>query len=181
MTDLNDLLLRSANQDQLAFKKLYEATSPKLFGVLVGMLKNEALAEDILQDSYLKIWENAGRYTESKSGAMTWMRTIASNTARDKLRALKVRHYQDECSDFVENIEAEQATPEHQFAINTELAWIVEGMKKLNPLQRECLILSCYHGYSHSELADKLGQPLGTIKTWIRLAKSELAPPLAMS
>jgi len=89
MIDLNDLLTRSADKDQVAFKALYDATSPRLFSVLMGMLKNESLAEDILQDSFLKIWEKAETFKASKSNGMTWMRTITTNTARDKLRALK--------------------------------------------------------------------------------------------
>ena len=175
MTDLNDLLLRSAKQDQKAFKELYDLTSPKLFGVLVGIMKNESLAEDALQDAFLKVWQKASTYQESKSGAMTWMRTIASNTARDKLRALKVRHYQDECGDYVENLEGDVATPETQHATTTEMAKLLEAIKDLKPLHQECLILSCYHGYSHSELANKMNQPLGTVKTWIRVAKEQVA------
>jgi RNA polymerase sigma-70 factor (ECF subfamily) len=178
MTDLNDLLLRSASQDQKAFKTLYDLTSPKLFGVLVGMMKSESLAEDVLQDAFLKIWQKAGTYQASKSGAMTWMRTIATNTARDKLRALKVRHYQDECGDYVENLEGDVATPETAHDVTTDMARLLEAVKGLKPLQQECLILSCYHGYSHSELAKKMGQPLGTVKTWLRLAKEQVAIPV---
>ena len=177
MIDLNDLLVRSAAKDQQAFKALYDLTSPKLFGVLVGMMKSKSLAEDVLQDAFLKIWQKAETYQESKSSAMTWMRTIATNTARDKLRALKVRHYQSECGDYVENIETDVATPENQHAITTDLARLTDAMKGLKPLQKECLILSCYHGYSHSELAKKMGQPLGTVKTWLRLAKEQVAMP----
>jgi len=177
MIDLNDLLTRSADKDQIAFKTLYAATSPRLFSVLMGMLKNEALAEDILQDSYLKIWEKAKTFKSSKSNAMTWMRTITANTARDKLRALKVRHYKDECGDYIENLESEGSTPEREHLVATELSRIVKAMKGLKEVQRECLILSCYHGYSHAELASKLGQPLGTIKTWIRLGKEQVMMP----
>ena len=177
MTDLNDLLVRSAAKDQKAFKALYDLTSPKLYGVLVGMMRSDSLAEDVLQEAFLKIWQKAGTYQESKSGAMTWMRTIATNTARDKLRALKVRHYQDECGDYVENLEGDVATPESEHAVTADLAKVMEAVKGLKPLQQECLILSCYHGYSHSELAKKMNQPLGTVKTWLRLAKEQVALP----
>ena len=177
MIDLNDLLLRSAAKDQQAFKALYDATSPKLLGVLIGMMKSESLAEDVLQDAYLKIWQKAAMYQESKSGAMTWMRTIATNTARDKLRALKVRHYQDECGDYVENLEGDVATPESQHDLSMDLSRVMEAVKGLKPLHAECLMLSCYHGYSHSELAKKMNQPLGTVKTWLRLAKEQVAVP----
>ena len=177
MIDLNDLLTRSANRDQAAFKALYEATSPRLLSVLMGMLKNESLAEDILQDAYLKIWEKASTFNHSKSSAMTWMRTIATNTARDKLRALKVRHYKDECGDYIELLESEGSSPERAHLVSTELSRVMKAMKGLKQAQRECLILSCYHGYSHAELAAKLGQPLGTIKTWIRLGKEQVMLP----
>ena len=175
MIDLNDLLVRSAAKDQQAFKALYDLTSPKLFGVLVGMMRSESLAEDVLQDAFLKIWQKADTYQSSKSGAMTWMRTIATNTARDKLRALKVRHYQDECGDYVENLEGDVATPENQHELTADLSRLTVAMEGLKPLQKECLMLSCYHGYSHSELAKKMGQPLGTVKTWLRSAKEQVA------
>ncbi|RVU83537.1 RNA polymerase sigma factor [Leucothrix sargassi] len=178
MTDLNELLMRSAAKDQQAFKALYDLTSPKLFGVLVGIMKSESLAEDVLQEAFLKIWQKADTYQASKSGAMTWMRTIATNTARDKLRALKVRHYQDECSDYVENIEGDVATPENHHDISSDLSRLMDAVKGLKPLHAECLILSCYHGYSHSELAKKMNQPLGTVKTWLRLAKEQVAIPV---
>ena len=174
MINLDDLLINSAQKDQQAFKTLYNATSPKLFGVLVGIMRNESLAEEVLQDSFLKIWEKADKYQSSKSGAMTWMRTIATNTARDKLRALKVRHYQDECGDFIENIEASEATLDNQLSIDNDLSRVAEGLKTLKAPQRECLILSYYHGYSHAELSKKLNLPLGTIKTWIRLGREQL-------
>lgn len=174
MIDLDDLLIRSAKKDQVAFKALYHATSPKLFGVLAGMMKNESLAEEVLQDSYLKIWEKADKYQSSKSGAMTWMRTIATNTARDKLRALKVRHYQDECGDYIESIEGSESSLDNQLSVKNDLSRVMEALKKLKAPQRECIILSCYHGYSHTELAKKLNLPLGTIKTWIRLGKEEI-------
>lgn len=179
MINLDDLLIRSANKDQRAFKTLYDATSPKLYGVLIGMMKNDALAEEVLQDAYLKIWEKADRYEASKSGAMTWMRTIVTNTARDKLRALKVRHYQDECGDFIENIESNESSVFNQLTVSNELSRMVEALKKLKAPQRECVILSCYHGYSHAELSKKLNLPLGTIKTWIRLGKEELVAAAA--
>ena len=177
MIDLNDLLTRSAGKDQLAFKALYDATSPRLFSVLMGMLKNESLAEDILQESYLKIWEKAETFKASKSSAMTWMRTITTNTARDKLRALKVRHYSDECGDYIENLESDGSSPEREHDVQAELSRVTHAMQGLKAIQREALILSCYHGYSHAELAAKLGQPLGTIKTWIRLGKEQVMMP----
>ena len=174
MINLEDLLTKSAQKDQHAFKALYNATSPKLFGVLVGIMKNESLAEEALQDSFLKIWEKSGTYQSSRSGAMTWMRTIAMNTARDKLRALKVRHYQDECGDYIENIEGSEASLDNQLSIDNDLSRVATALEKLKAPQRECLILSYYHGYSHTELAKKLNLPLGTIKTWIRLGREEL-------
>jgi len=177
MIDLDELLIRSAKQDQIAFKELFDVTSPRLFSVLMGMLKNESLAEDILQDSYLKIWDKAETFTASKSSAMTWMRTITTNTARDKLRALKVRRYKDECGDAIENLESDTSSPEKEHVVTTDLLRLINAMKSLKDVQCECLILSCYHGYSHTELAAKLDQPLGTIKTWIRLGKEQLMLP----
>jgi len=173
--DYADLLLRSAAKDQQAFKALYDGSSSLLFSVLMRFLQDRALAEDVLQEAFLKIWEKADSYSPEKSAAMTWMSTIARNAARDKLRAMKVRHYQQESSEPLEVLYSDDASPEKQMMVMNDLAAVEQILQKMGDLQRKCMILSCYQGYTHSEVADKMGMPLGTIKSWVRRGKDQMA------
>lgn len=173
--DYADLLLRSANKDQQAFKALYEGTSPLLFSVLMRFLQDRALAEDMLQEAFMKIWENAGSYSPEKSTALTWMSTITRNVARDKLRALKVRRYQQESSEPLEVLYSDDASPEKQVMITNDLAAVEQILQKMGDLQRKCMVMSCYQGYTHSEVAKKMDIPLGTIKSWVRRGKEQIA------
>ncbi len=168
------LLMRSAERNQAAFRTLYEQSSPLLFSVLLRMLKDRALCEDVLQEAFMKIWEHAASYSSQKGSPMTWMATITRNVARDKLRALKVRHYQDECNEAVDTLESEADSPDKHAALLGELGLIGRVLQQMQAPQRECLLMSCYEGYSHSEIAQQMGMPLGTIKAWIKRGKAQI-------
>ena len=86
------LIARVAMNDRAAFNALYDATSAKLFGVSLRVLSNRAAAEDAMQDSFVKIWKNASRYQSNGLSPMTWLITIARNTAIDRLRATRKGH-----------------------------------------------------------------------------------------
>ena len=172
--DYAALLIRSAARDQLAFRALYEKSSPLLFSILLRMLKDRALCEDVLQEAFMKIWENAASYSRGKGSPMTWMATITRNVARDKLRAMKVRHYQDECSDAVDTLESTANSPDNHTSLLGELGLIGRVLQQMQAPQRECLLMSCYEGYSHSEIAGRTGMPLGTIKAWIKRGKAQI-------
>ena len=170
----NDLLLRSAQQDQLAFRELYDKSSPLLFSILLRMLKDRELCEDVLQEAFMKIWGHAATYSTDKGSAMTWMATVTRNVARDKLRAMKTRHYQDESSDEVEELVSADTSPDNHAMLMGELSKVVQGLKQMKGPQRECMVMACYEGYSHSEIAKRLGLPLGTIKAWIKRGKMQM-------
>lgn len=172
--DYADLLVRSAAKDQQAFKALYDGTSSLLFSVLMRFLQDRALAEDVLQESFMKIWEKASSYSPEKSAPMTWMSTIARNAARDKLRAMKVRHYQEESSEPLEVLCSDDASPEKQMMVEKDMAAVNQALQKMSDSQRKCMIMSCYQGYTHSEVAAKMGMPLGTIKSWVRRGKDQM-------
>lgn len=168
------LLARSAERDQLAFRVLYEKSSPLLFSILLRMLKDRALCEDVLQEAFLKIWEHAATYSSTKGNPTTWMATITRNVARDKLRAMKVRHYQDESSEEIDTLESEANTPDYQASLLGELGMVKQALQQMQAPQRECILMSFYEGYSHSEIAKRMGMPLGTIKAWIKRGKAQL-------
>ena len=168
------LLIRSAAQDQTAFRALYDKSSPLLFSILLRMLKDRALCEDVLQEAFMKIWEHAASYSSDKGSPMTWMATITRNVARDKLRAMKVRHYQDQVSDELDTLESMDNTPDNHVSLLGELGLVGRVLQQMQAPQRECLLMSCYEGYSHSEIAKHMGMPLGTIKAWIKRGKAQV-------
>ncbi|MEE9352433.1 MAG: sigma-70 family RNA polymerase sigma factor [Thiotrichaceae bacterium] len=166
----NELLIRCASphRDQNAFKQLYESTSPRLYSLALGLLKNKGLAEEILQESFFKIWSSADSYHQSKGRAITWMATVTRNKALDKLRSLKVRPQETET--VYEGIEfaAADLEPDNLTTVDQGLKQLMDCLDDLQTEQKECILMSYYHGYTHQELAVKMDKPLGTVKAWIR-------------
>lgn len=176
MNNDSELLQRSAQKDRAAFKSLYEQTSPKLFALALHIMQRESLAEEVLQEAYLKIWNHADSYDLTKGSVIGWMSVVTRNTAFDALQALSRRPVEVETSyegpSFIcrdNNLNTDKRV-EH----DDQLQWIVERLQRLRPEQRQCILFSHYYGYTHQELSKMLGKPLGTIKTWIRRGSQQL-------
>ena len=173
-----DLLQKCAGRDQLAFKKLYEEASPKLLSLCLRLLQDRQLAEDVLQEGFIKIWDKADTYTPGKGKAMTWMATVVRNKALDKLRSLKTKAAETEVQYEGLEFASVDLEPESLETLSQDMQGLMECLKSLKPAQRECILLSYYYGHTHQELSDKLGKPLGTIKAWIRRGLEDLRPCL---
>ena len=171
-----ELLQKTANGDQLAFKQLYEQAAPKLMSLCVRLMKTEALAEDVLQEGFIKIWDKADTYTPGKGKAMTWMSTVIRNKGLDKLRSLKTKPSETEIE--YEGIEfaSGDLKPDDLQDMSQDIQGLMACLNKLKPDQKECILLSYYYGHTHQELAEKLDKPLGTIKAWIRRGLEDLRP-----
>lgn len=174
-----ELLVRCSKQDQLAFKQLYKQASPKLYSLALRLMQKPELAEDVLQESFIKIWQKADTYNVQKGKALTWMATVTRNKALDKLRSLKLKsremHSQYEGLEFA----SADLEPDHQEDLSQDMQRLRECLKQLQPAQRECILLSYYYGHSHQELSEKLDKPLGTVKAWIRRGLETLRPCLS--
>jgi RNA polymerase sigma-70 factor (ECF subfamily) len=165
---LTELLNRSANGDRQAFATLYRRVSPKLYAVCVTLLKQRDMAEDVLQDSFVKIWNRAGTYNPSKGSAITWMTSIVRNRALDMMRS---SHPQlEQSADEYRELELVDDTrnPPDSLEFNTSTAALNRCLKQLKNGQRKCILMAYYYGYTHDELAQRLNTPLGTVKAWIR-------------
>ncbi len=163
--DIEQLIGRVALGDRTAFHALYAATSAKLFGICLRVLKNRTDAEDVLQEVFIKIWHNAGKYQVSGYSPITWLVTIARNQSIDKLRARKpVSVELDEAHDIADRA----ATPEQQVVLGGEVARLRLCLDKLSPGRAEAVKAAYMEGYSYQELADRLNQPLNTVRTWLR-------------
>jgi len=159
------------NRDQTAFSYFYDNYSGALFGIIYKMLEDRQLAEDVLQEAFVKIWNNFPNYDSLKGRLFTWMLNIARNAAIDKLRS---RSYQDSLknqplAENVNTITANSAANPLQNDIGLR-----KQVGKLKEEYRVLIDLSYYQGFTHEEISKILNLPLGTVKTRIRSALTQL-------
>lgn len=165
-SDLAALILRVSAGDDAAFQQIYERTSAKLFGVVLRIVKGRELADEVLQDSYLRIWQNASRYAPESGRPMTWMIAIARYAAIDVVR----KRAHDSSYTPIDPPEP-AADPERQIVVQDMLG---RCLGRLAAPQLECVILAYCNGYSREELARHFSAQVPTIKTWLHRALSAL-------
>ncbi len=161
-------LLKS--KDKAAFSRLYDDYSPTLYGILLRILKSEPLAEDVLQESFLKIWMNIENFDRSKGTLFSWMLNIARNGAIDVLRSKSFKQEsKNQSLDISVGMVVDRETEER-----AETIGVANLLETLIPEQRAVMDLLYFKGYTHVEAAKELSIPLGTLKTRARLAIQNL-------
>jgi RNA polymerase sigma-70 factor, ECF subfamily len=174
--DLADLLSRVALRDQQAFEQLYRATSAHLLGVAYGVMQQRERAEDVLQEAFMNVWHGAGGFKVQQATAMTWLINIVRNKAIDRIRVgVAERKSQVELDDAALQVadDAEREPP--QLIENSFLRQHIDGcMADLVAGQRQALALAYFRGLVHSEIAQTMGAPLGTVKAWVRRGSDRL-------
>ena len=174
---LRELLARTGNGDARAFRTLYESASPKLFGFALRILHKREVAEDVLQDSFAAIWHSARDYRPHLSAPMTWMATIVRNKAFDVLRSAD-HSVEIDGSDFdsavLRALEDPGSTPPEALQMSRDAKALAACMAELDSVHRQVVGMAFFHDLSHSELAQQLAMPIGTIKTWIRRSLERL-------
>lgn len=176
--DLSQLLARSGTGDRAAFATLYEKSSAHLFAVVLRICRDRAQAEDILQEVYVNVWRAASGFDAAQSQPLTWLTSIARNRAIDSLRRaqtqpqLQTAHTSagDEDSDVYDTTADDQPGPLDLLSRASDARALSHCMQDLSPAQRQSVALAFYDGLSHAEVAAKMGQPLGTVKSWVRRA-----------
>ncbi len=164
--DIEVLINRVAMGDRAAFVALYQATSPKLMGVCLRILKNRSDAEEALQEIYIKIWQRAKTFATGHSGPFAWLATIARNHAIDTIRARKpVSDDLDAAYDLADDT---TPNPEQRMGIVDEGRRIDRCMAELDPAHASAVRRAYVEGLSYTELADDLRVPLNTVRTWLR-------------
>lgn len=159
-------LQASARRDRLAFRSLYDASSPRLYGLALRILGRRELAEEVLQESFVAIWHNASEYESALSAPMTWMTTIVRNRAFDQLR--RIRNDAQLDGDAHESLVDLAATPAERLQMSSEAQALADCMAALEEKHREVVGMAFFHDLSYNDVAQKLALPLGTVKTWIR-------------
>ena len=174
---LAELLARTALGDRKAFAELYEATRAKLFAVSLRIVREGALAEEVLQDSFVNVWNHAADYAQARSAPTTWMTAIVRNRSLDIVR--RAREEPDVDDALTGALVDEAAAPDREALARADAHSVRDCLDELEAEQRQSIALAFFHGLSHSELALHLGRPLGTVKTHIRRGLMRLRDCLA--
>jgi RNA polymerase sigma-70 factor (ECF subfamily) len=174
-----DLLTRVARKDAEAFGSFYDRTSPVLYSIANSILRDEALAEDVLQDVYLMIWEKAELFDPALGKPIAWAIALTRNKALDRLRSRKrLEVKMRELAEFPAS-EMETSKTASSDVELLDAAAIVRGkLEALPAKQRRAIELSLLHGLVHAEIADAMQEPLGTVKAWIRRGIIEIRAQL---
>jgi RNA polymerase sigma-70 factor (ECF subfamily) len=172
------LIGRMAGGDESALSTLYDRSSRLIFGLLLRILNDAGLAEEVLLDVYMQVWRQAGKYDRTRGKTLAWLVTIARSRAIDRLRSSRQEEMRKESLDATER-GLTLTTAFEDPTIAPERQKLVRGaLQALPPEQREVIEMAYYLGLSHSEIAARLGQPLGTVKTRTRLGMMKLREQL---
>jgi RNA polymerase sigma factor (sigma-70 family) len=167
----DELVSALRNREKVAVEALYDMYSASLFGVISRIITDTPVAEDVLQETFIKIWNSFSGYSAEKGRLFTWMVNIARNLAIDKIRSkdFKNQAKNHELENNVTFIDEQRNT-----VYKPELLGIRDLVSTLKPEQKAILELVYFKGYTHVEAAEELDIPLGTIKTRLRMAIQQL-------
>lgn len=168
-----ELLQNIAGGDQQALAALYDATSRLLYGLALRILQDAGAAEEVLLDVYTQIWRQAAAYNAERGTPVAWMVSMARSRAIDRLRATRVERQRKEPLDLL-TMRASIDSAEEAVATRELQQMVRAALETLSPEQQEVINLAYYGGLSQSEIATQTGQPLGTVKTRVRLGMMKL-------
>jgi RNA polymerase sigma-70 factor, ECF subfamily len=171
-TELVWLLGAVARGDETAFERLYDATRAKLYGVLLRILGRQALAEEVMTETYLKIWKMADGFDPTMASPITWMVAMARNRAIDIVRKRGDLSVEEEAEAPEAGSEAPQPLARRE--MTEDLKRLLSCLGRLDPEKQRIVLLAYYSGWSRDQLAQKLDIPVNTIKTWLRRSLLEI-------
>ncbi len=169
---LNDLMRQVAAGDRAAFASLYAATSAKLYGIVLRILKRPELTDEVVQETYMRIWSRAASFDPAKASPITWMAAIARNRALDEVRRVTPSSIEDMPAAF-EIADTAPLAFEH-LAQKSDLMRLHQCLEALEPERRDIVKLAYLEGCSREELGQRFGHPVATIKTWLRRSLLQL-------
>jgi RNA polymerase sigma-70 factor (ECF subfamily) len=168
---LAELLARTALADQRAFADLYRQTSAHLHAVALRILRDRAAAEEVLQETFVSIWHHAGSYSAAKAQPHTWLTSIVRNRCLDRLRrreldTVTLTRENDEESEI--DLPADGPSAVDLLIAGAAAQSVRDCVQALDGGQKQAIALAFFQGLTHTELARQLGEPLGTVKSWVR-------------
>jgi RNA polymerase sigma-70 factor (ECF subfamily) len=165
--DLADCLRRSARGDDEAFATLYDATSARVHGLVLRVVRDPAQAEEVTQEVFLQVWRTAARFDETLGSALSWLMTLAHRRAVDRVRSAEAVGRRDTGYQRTTHTIPHDSTAEAA-EVSMEARRVRSALSELTDIQREALELAYFGGYTHTEVATMLDLPVGTAKTRIR-------------
>lgn len=164
---LDPLLLRVAKGDDGAFAELYDAVAPAVFGLARRVLRQVELAEEVAQEVLLEVWQQAPRFDPGRGTGFAWVMTMAHRRAVDRVRSVQAASDR-ELRVAQRSVEREHDEVAEEVEDRLEAQAMRECIDALTKLQRESVTLAYFSGFTYPEVAERLGAPLGTIKTRMR-------------
>jgi len=172
------LIAAVAKGDEAAFERLYGATRAKLYGVVLRILRRQDLAEEVIQETYVKIWHSAGQFNPALSSPITWMTSIARNRAIDLVRKKTEASIEEEPRAL--EVAADSPDPLARREMTEELKRLLECVGRLEPERQKLVLLAYYNGWSREQLAEKFSAPVNTVKTWLRRSMMDIRACLGL-
>lgn len=171
-TDL-ELMAGTASGDREAFSTLYDRLAPRVYGLVLHVLRNQTDAEDVLQETFFQVWRTASGFDPSRCPLDGWVLMIGRCRALDRLRRRK------DSSPAPEDVPAETEHPARELERTEDATQVNAALAYLPAEQREAIRMAFYGGFTHDQISRRLGLPLGTVKTRIRLGMIRLRKCLA--
>lgn len=171
---LETLLKRVVDGEQSALSAIYDITHRQIYGLVLRVLNDTTMAEEVLLDVYTQVWRQAAAYDRKRGTPFTWLMIIARCRAIDRLRANRQEQQRSEPLDAFSDKTSEEDNPEEATIVAERQKIVRSALEMLTPDQRSVIELAYFSGYSHNEIAARLNEPLGTIKTRIRAAMMKL-------
>lgn len=178
---LEGCLAASARGDDAAFAQVYRATSSRVFGLVLRILRDRAAAEDVTCEVYTQLWRKSAEFDPLRGTAIAWILTMARTRAIDRLRGEDRIRLRETALEAATELPHGGGDPHHQLIEEQRAVTVRQAVASLPTEQREAILLAYFGGLSHSEAAEALGAPLGTVKTRIRTALATLRRALAGS
>jgi RNA polymerase sigma-70 factor, ECF subfamily len=164
----SNLMVRIAERDEEAFEELYSESNAAVFGFALRILNDRAEAEEVTIDVFLKIWEQAARFSPDRGSVLTWLMVITRSKALDRIRYKSVRPPDWLALDEIQLAAQPGTGPDSMIELSMITTKIARVLADLPETHREAVEMALYEGMSHSEIAERLDQPIGTVKSRIR-------------
>ena len=180
MSNQEDLQLLAliSQGDQKSLAILYDKYGRLIYSLTLRIVRNEEEARELQQDVFLQVWQKAGLFDNERGSFVTWLVTLAHNKSINTLRSRRYKksalEVKQDIADITHDSVVDHQTPLHDAMESDERRHILSALEQIPELQRKALYLSYYEGYSQSEIAEMLGEPLGTIKTRMRKGMMKL-------
>ncbi len=162
------LLRESARGNQKAFQYLYSKTSGRMYAVALRIMRRKDLADEVMQEAYVKIWHNASEYLSDRGAVLTWMVSILRYRAIDRLRKLKREIHMEDADNYQDQLIDNSEDP-LQYIHQAGESKVLHGcLEELVDKQKQSIALAFFDGLTHEQLSAHLDAPLGTVKSWVR-------------